>query len=173
MKTLLFTASLLACAPAWAGERTQTPTQGQGQSQGQGQDQRMRQGQQQRATGGSANNSVNVTQSGGGGSGGGYSARGNTPDVLAGGISGGHACGLSAGLGGSGPGAGGLLQWMWAADGCERRQAAALLVNMGRPAEAFSVLCQDPWVADAMANMIPPRPCPKDERRWRKEGWRP
>lgn len=171
---IILTASLLACAPAWGGERSQPGnTQGQGQSQGQGQDQRMRQGQSQRATGGSSSNSVNVTQNGGNGSGGGWSARGNTPDVFAPALAGGNPCALAASGGLAGLGAGATFGNMREGERCELRQAAALLANMGDRPGAFAVLCQDPWVADAMATMIPPQPCPKDERRWRKEGWNP
>lgn len=175
MKPTIFVAALIiATTPAFAGERSQPGnTQGQGQSQGQGQDQRMRQGQSQRATGGNANNSVNVTQSGANGSGGGWSARGNTPDVFAPALAGGNPCALAASGGLGVPGYGATFGNMREGERCELRQAAALLANMGDRSSAFAILCQDPWVADAMANMRPPRPCPKDETRWRKEGWRP
>lgn len=167
MKPTIFAAALIiATTPAFAGERSQPGnTQGQGQSQGQGQDQRMRQGQSQRATGGSANNSVNVTQNGANGSGGGWSARGNTPDVLAGGVSGGNPCGLGAGAGGSGSGFGALLTFMWEGSGCEARQEAALLANMGHTRAGIERLCESSMkVRWAMRNVG--TPCTVDIERW-------
>jgi len=60
-----------------------------------------------------------------------YSARGNTPDVILGSPNGGNPCGMGAGVTGSGPGAGGALAWMWEGDGCDRREDAKLLNNLG------------------------------------------
>lgn len=99
-----------------------------------------------------------------GGYGGGYSARGNTPDVLGGSVNGGNPCGLGASGGGSGPGFGGLLSFMWEGKGCERRQNAALLANMGDVASARETLCYDDTVR--RARYTTGHPCARDARGW-------
>lgn len=75
---------------------------------------------------------VTVNNSTGGGyGGGGYSARGNTPDVILGSVSGGDPCGLGAGGNGSGPGAGAALIAMFEGSGCQRLEDAKMLNNLG------------------------------------------
>lgn len=105
---------------------------------------------------------VTVNNSTGGG--GGYNARGNTPDVVGGSVSGGNSCGLGASGGGSGPGFGGLLSFMWEGKGCERRMNAALLANLGQTEAALETLCYDDTVRRALYSVG--RPCDRDARGW-------
>lgn len=117
------------------------------------------------ATGGRSESNVTVNNTAGGrGYGGGYSARGNTPDVVLPGINGGNPCGLGAGVGGSGPGAGGILSFMYEGTGCERRQTAALMATMGRPDVARQLLCENMEVRWAMRNAG--TGCQIDIERW-------
>lgn len=116
------------------------------------------------AAGGSSNVTVTNSNGGGGGYGGGYSARGNTPDVVLGAINGGNSCGLGAGVGGSGPGAGGIISWMWSDRSCERRQTAALLINMGDTRGARERLCFDDETRRAFFSSG--TPCARDARGW-------
>jgi hypothetical protein len=114
---------------------------------------------------------VTVNNSTGGGFGGpSYSARGNTPDVILGSVSGGNPCGLGAGAGGSGAGAGGLLTFMWEGGGCQRLEDAKLLHNLGYESAAKERLCQDTRFATAFANSG--HPCQADMARWQAAGYR-
>lgn len=115
------------------------------------------------ATGGAANVTVNGAARGAGSSG-----RG-APDVFLGGVNGGNPCGLGAGVGGSGPGAGGLLTWMWEGDGCESRQTSALLNNLGLTPAAIERLCFDDKTRRSMYTAG--TPCAIDRNGWRKEWW--
>lgn len=118
------------------------------------------------ATGGRSESNVTVNNTAGGrGYGGGYSARNNTPDVVLPGINGGNPCGLGAGVGGSGPGAGGILSFMWEGQGCEARQEAALLANMGNTRAGIERLCESSMkVRWALRNTR--QPCQVDIERW-------
>lgn len=169
-----------------------TATMHQGQAQGQMQTQRQGQAQVARggnaaaqggsAAGGNATGGRGGNAAGGAGgsannggqtmnySGGGYSARGNTPDVILGSVSGGNPCGLGAGAGGSGPGAGGLLSFMWEGGGCQRLEDAKLLHNMGYDAAAKERLCQDTTFSNAFARAG--QPCAADVARWQAAGYR-
>lgn len=101
---------------------------------------------------------------------GGSDAGGNTPDVLGPAISGGNPCAVGGGIGGSGPGAGGLLTLLLESDRCSLRQDAALLYNMGYRGAAKNVACQNPWVAEAFAKTGDP--CEADVQRWVRAGYR-
>ncbi len=103
-------------------------------------------------------------------SGGGYSARGNTPDVILGSVSGGNPCGLGAGAGGSGMGAGGLLSFMWEGGGCQTLEDAKLLHNLGHDAAAKERLCQDTKFSNAFTRAG--EPCAADVQRWQAAGYR-
>lgn len=65
----------------------------------------------------------------------------NTPDALAPAISGGNPCTVGAALGGSVAGFGIAGGTSWADPGCERRQNAALLFNIGHQMAALAILC--------------------------------
>lgn len=146
-----------ATAGAAAQSRAASSAQGgQGGAGGQG-------GRGGRASTGAV--TVNNTNGGGG-----YSARGNTPDVILGSVSGGNPCGLGAGAGGSGPGAGGILSFMWEGSGCEAREGAKLLYNMGYEDAAKQRLCQDTRYSTAFANAG--QPCAADVARWQAAGYR-
>lgn len=93
------------------------------------------------------------------------------PDVAPPSISGGNPCSVGVSLGGSGMGGGGAFGLMWESHDCALRQQAALMANLGRPDVAVGLLCNDPWVRDAMARQA--TPCAIDRERWIKEGWRP
>ena len=164
--TIIATAALLFATPVWAGQERGQPT-GQTQGQGQGQSQGQGQGQQQRATSRSTasggNSRVTVTQSAGG-SGGGYSARGNTPDVVLPGVGGGHPCGLGGGAGGSGMGVGAALGLMWPGRGCEIREKSRLLYNMGNKQAAHEEACLDDDLRRALFSAG--TPCARDWKGW-------
>lgn len=118
-----------------------------------------------RAAGGSTG-PVTVTQQAV--SGGGY-RDGNVPDAVPPSIAGGNVCsvGGSAGLSLAGIGlAGG---YSGEARNCVLRQNAALLYNMGDPAAAKDMLCQDARFAAAFAESR--HPCDADKYRWTREGY--
>lgn len=172
---LLATAALFVCGAAYAGGQEHQPAPAMpaaapantaaALSASQSRASAVATGGQSRssATGGQSSVTVNNT-AGGRGYGGGYSARGNTPDVVLPGVSGGNPCGLGAGVGGSGPGAGGILSFMWEGTGCERRQTAALMATMGRPDVARQLLCENMEVRWAMRNAG--TGCQIDIERW-------
>lgn len=117
------------------------------------------------ATGGQSSVTVNNTASTGGrGYGGGYSARGNTPDVVLPGVSGGHPCGLGGSAGGSGMSIGAAVGAMWPGRGCEVREKARLLYNMGDHRAAREAACLDDDLRRAMFSGG--APCAKDARGW-------
>lgn len=92
--------------------------------------------------------------------GGSYTVR-NTPDVIAPNVVGGNPCAVGAsggiGLPGFGLSAGGT----WADKACELRQKVALLYNMGEPAVARELMCQDdPKLRAAMQRLG--KPCGVD-----------
>lgn len=174
-RTLLATALICASIPAlaWATDPA-TPTSSASattvsaaRSASQSRSSATATGGQSRAnaTGGSASNAVTVNN-GGGGSGGRSNGGSRTPDVLAPGISGANPCGLGAGIGGSGPGAGGLLSFMWADSGCERREKARLLYNMGERTAAKEALCFDDEARRALFSSG--NPCARDAKGWQK-----
>jgi hypothetical protein len=104
-------------------------------------------------TSGSSDPTINYT--------GGYTVR-NTPDIQAPSIVGGNPCsvGVSGGL--SFPGVGIAGGATWADPGCERRQAAALLYNIGRQRAAVELMCQDTHVRAALR--ASGEPCTEDQR---------
>lgn len=181
---VFFSVSAMAGGHEHAQSTSPTISGQQSQLQGQAQQQAQRQGQGQRQTanaisrseggkggrGGSGGNTGPITVSNTNGGGGGYSARGNTPDVILGSVSGGNPCGLGAGAGGSGPGAGGILSFMWEGEGCETREGAKLLYNMGYEDAAKQRLCQDTRYSTAFANAG--QPCAADMARWQAAGYR-
>jgi hypothetical protein len=115
-----------------------------------------------------ATSSVTVTNSAAAGSPGGR-APARAPDV-SGAVYGGNTCAVGGTIGGSGPGAGGLLGFTWEANDCTIRQEAALMANLGRADVALQILCNDPYVADAMARVG--TPCARDVERWKQAGWK-
>lgn len=118
----------------------------------------------------SSGGNVNVTNTNGTGGGyqGGY--RNNTPDVVALGLAGGGVCTQSASAGGAGPGFGITFGGSWEAKGCERRQLAAIMSNVGRHDVAIEILCQDMDVRYAMVHAG--TPCTIDRDRFAAMGVR-
>lgn len=121
------------------------------------------------ASGGIGNGGSGGASSSGGNS---YSssARGNTPDAVAPSIVGGNPCtvGASAGLSVAGIGLSGGATTP--DHGCETRQRAAILYNMGFTAAAKALLCTDTFYSTAFAQSG--EPCAADVRRWVAEGYR-
>jgi hypothetical protein len=74
--------------------------------------------------------------------GGSYTLR-NTPEVIAPNVAGGNPCAIGASGGIGLPGFGLTAGATWADKACELRQKAALLYNMGEPALARELMCQD------------------------------
>src|ERR1035437_2083096 len=74
----------------------------------------------------------------------------NTPDTLVPSISGGNPCTVGAALGGSVAGFGIAGGTSWADAGCERRQNAALLFNIGHHEAALALLCATTDVANGL-----------------------
>ena len=73
----------------------------------------------------------------------------NTPEIVAPNISGGNPCLVGISAGGSGPGFGLTFGIGYADKGCERRNSAALLNNIGERTAAVALMCQDESVARA------------------------
>lgn len=117
---------------------------------------------------------VNNTTDGGGYNGGSYasnySARGNTPDVILGSVSGGNPCGLAAGAGGAFQSVGAAFQKMWEGDRCQTNEDAKLLYNVGLSAVAKERLCESTYYSNAFARAG--QPCAADVQRWRDAGYR-
>ena len=74
--------------------------------------------------------------------GGSYTVR-NTPEVIAPNVAGGNPCAVGASGGIGLPGFGLTAGTTWADKACELRQKVALLYNMGEPALAREMMCQD------------------------------
>jgi hypothetical protein len=88
---------------------------------------------------------------------GGYTLR-NVPEIVAPNISGGNPCLVGASGGLAVAGFGMTLGGGWEDKGCERRNSAALLNNIGQQAVAVALMCQDASVALAFATAG--KPCP-------------
>jgi hypothetical protein len=84
----------------------------------------------------------------------------NTPEIIAPNISGGNPCLVGISGGGAGPGIGITLGIGYADRGCERRNSAALLSNMGQKDVAVELMCDDQAVREAMARTG--HPCAAD-----------
>lgn len=101
------------------------------------------------------------------------------PDLLAPSISGGNPCstGFSAGV--AVPGGAATFGQMGEGQNCTLRQEAALFAQMGDPAMAREILCNDPYVRAAAGRLATAgriaEPCLEDEGAWEKawtaEGW--
>jgi hypothetical protein len=74
----------------------------------------------------------------------------NTPEIIAPNISGGNPCLVGISGGGAGPGIGITLGIGYSDKGCERRNSAALLSNIGEKAVAIELMCDDQNVREAM-----------------------
>lgn len=92
---------------------------------------------------------------------GGYTVR-NTPDIQAPSIVGGNPCSVGVSGGVSFPGVGIAGGATWADPGCERRQPAALLYNIGKQKAAVELMCQDSHVRVALRTAG--EPCSEDQR---------
>lgn len=88
-----------------------------------------------------------------------YTVR-NTPELVAPSINGGNPCAIGVSGGVALPGVGVSGGATWADAACERRQAAALLHNMGHPDIAYQLMCQDKNVREARKIMA--EPCKED-----------
>ncbi|HYZ22072.1 MAG TPA: hypothetical protein VE690_07940 [Rhodopila sp.] len=84
----------------------------------------------------------------------------NTPEIVAPSINGGNPCAVGVSGGVALPGVGVSGGATWADGACERRQAAALLHNMGHPDIAYQLMCQDKNVREARKIMA--EPCKED-----------
>jgi hypothetical protein len=74
----------------------------------------------------------------------------NTPEIIAPNISGGNPCLVGISGGGAGPGIGITLGIGYSDKGCERRNSAALLSNIGEKDVAIELMCDDQNVREAM-----------------------
>jgi hypothetical protein len=88
-----------------------------------------------------------------------YSVK-NTPELIPPSIVGGNPCSIGVSGGVSLPGFGIAGGATWADSGCERRQQAALLFNMGKTNAAVQLMCQDDNVRTALK--IAGEPCVLD-----------
>jgi hypothetical protein len=84
----------------------------------------------------------------------------NTPEIIAPNISGGNPCLVGISGGGAGPGIGITLGIGYSDKGCERRNSAALLSNIGQRDVAIELMCDDQAVREAMARSG--HPCAAD-----------
>lgn len=84
----------------------------------------------------------------------------NVPEIIAPNISGGNPCLVGISGGGAGPGIGVTIGIGYSDKGCERRNDAAILNNMGNKAAAVEVLCEDQMVRSAMVRAG--TPCQED-----------
>ena len=84
----------------------------------------------------------------------------NTPEIVAPNIAGGNPCLVGISGGGAGPGIGITLGIGYSDKGCERRNSAALLSNMGEKDVAVELMCDDDNVRQAMARTG--HPCAAD-----------
>jgi hypothetical protein len=75
----------------------------------------------------------------------------NVPELVAPNVSTNNPCSLGASAGGAGPGIGITFGVGYTDPGCERRNNAAVLNNLGMRQAAIDVLCQDDSVARALA----------------------
>ena len=74
----------------------------------------------------------------------------NTPEIIAPNISGGNPCLVGISGGGAGPGIGITFGVGYSDKGCERRNSAALLSNIGQRDVAIELMCDDQAVREAM-----------------------
>lgn len=86
----------------------------------------------------------------------------NTPEIVAPNISGGNPCLVGVSGGGAGPGIGITLGFGYSDKGCERRNDAAVLSNLGQKEVAVALMCQDGNVRQAF--LAAGHPCPQDQR---------
>lgn len=86
----------------------------------------------------------------------------NVPEIVAPNISGGNPCLIGASGGVAVAGVGVTLGGGWSDKGCERRNEAALLSNMGEKDVAAELMCDDDHVRAAMARTG--HPCAADRR---------
>jgi hypothetical protein len=84
----------------------------------------------------------------------------NTPEIVAPNISGGNPCLVGISGGGAGPGIGITFGVGYSDRGCERRNSAALLSNIGERDVAVELMCDDDGVRQAMARTG--HPCAAD-----------
>jgi hypothetical protein len=84
----------------------------------------------------------------------------NTPEIVAPNISGGNPCLVGISGGGAGPGIGITFGVGYSDRGCERRNSAALLSNIGEKDVAIELMCDDDNVRQAMARSG--HPCAAD-----------
>jgi hypothetical protein len=84
----------------------------------------------------------------------------NTPEIVAPNISGGNPCLVGISGGGAGPGIGITFGVGYSDRGCERRNSAALLSNIGERDVAIELMCDDQNVREAMARSG--HPCAAD-----------
>ena len=84
----------------------------------------------------------------------------NTPEIVAPNISGGNPCLVGISGGGAGPGIGITLGIGYSDKGCERRNSAALLSNIGQRDAAIELMCDDQGVREALARSG--HPCAAD-----------
>jgi hypothetical protein len=84
----------------------------------------------------------------------------NTPEIIAPNISGGNPCLVGISGGGAGPGIGITIGVGYSDKGCERRNSAALLNNIGEKDVAIELMCDDDNVRQAMARTG--HPCAAD-----------
>lgn len=82
----------------------------------------------------------------------------NTPDVIPPSWGGQNVCAVGASGGVSVAGFGVSLGGMWSDSGCERRNSAVVLYQMGQHKAAVALMCQDPNVSEAM--QAAGDPCP-------------
>ena len=87
----------------------------------------------------------------------------NVPEIVAPNISGGNPCLVGVSGGGAGPGIGITLGIGYSDRGCERRNSAALLNNIGEKAAAVELMCDDDRVRAALARAG--QPCEADRQR--------
>lgn len=84
----------------------------------------------------------------------------NVPEIVAPNISGGNPCLVGVSGGGAGPGIGITLGFGYSDKGCDRRNNAALLSNIGMKDAAVALMCQDDSVRRALAESG--HPCAED-----------
>lgn len=85
------------------------------------------------------------------------------PEIVAPNISGGNPCLVGISGGGSGPGIGITLGIGYSDKGCERRNNAAILNNIGEKNAAIELMCDDEHVREALARAG--HPCEQDRAR--------
>lgn len=87
----------------------------------------------------------------------------DVPEIVAPNINGGNPCLVGISGGGAGPGIGITLGIGYSDKGCERRNSAALLNNIGEKAAAIELMCDDDKVRQALLRAG--QPCAADRAR--------